>query len=133
MGLGAACAACPLIALLVCHPSPSEGPVQLAANGMGPSILQGRGPKHDSGEGAAPVIAHFGTLFTTISSIRLLFASVCLYNPARLVLPSLIGPTLQWQMNGARQLSWRCHRLKSSLAKVRSCGWARRKPSSLSL
>jgi len=54
---------------------------RIHSRGAGPQRAR---PQDGSGEGAAPVIAHFGTLFTTISPIRLLFASGCLYNPARL-------------------------------------------------
>ena len=73
--------------------TPNEGPLQFAdaiAHGkvfgtadesIGPSVRQKRGPQDDK----LLVNARFGTLFTTILQIRLSFASIYVYNPARLV------------------------------------------------
>ena len=39
------------------------------------------------------------------------------------------GAALIWPTNEQRQLNWRLPRSKNSLARARSCGWDRRKPS----
>jgi hypothetical protein len=66
--------------------TPNEGPLYLAGSttaaddSIGPSARKERGPQDDN----PSRIAQFGTLFTTFSAIRLFFASICMYNPARL-------------------------------------------------
>ena len=98
MDCSACCAAFRIVTPLVCHPeaaefsatprTPNEGPLHLAGTtaaadeSTGPSVRKKRGPQ-DGSIKALPISERF-PLF--IIQIRLLFASIYMYNPARFVL-----------------------------------------------